>query len=238
VDQSGQVYVFLQKQAVILHYNLPSQQLTRIELIQDRPHGFTIAPDGSLVVSSEENDKKLVWYDGRTGDVLRQLQGDFGTVNESIAIAQNGEIYLADFHGSQIWRLQSTGELIRTYTGGGRVAEPVSIAIGPDQSIWVLNARSGGLLHISPDDVVQAALPFDQANQDTVPGLVTNEDGSVFVAAPDKQRIELYSADGVLLDVWGGYRWPTSLSVGPDGRFYVIDNEVRELAIVAGVSGR
>ena len=59
------------------------------------------------------------------------------------------------------------------------------------------------------------------------------EDGSLIFTQPDRRRIVHVDSDGRLLDLWGGRQRPSAIAADSQGRLYVMDEQLDQVAVVA-----
>ena len=57
----------------------------------------------------------------------------------------------------------------------------------------------------------------------------------IYVADREAHRVQVFDADGVLLDVWNNIHRPCGLTLGPDGNVYV--GELNGVALMEGADG-
>lgn len=126
------------------------------ELVRIGPSAFDIAPDGSVVVLDQINDRLAVY--AAAGGGPRYVSVPFGGAEGDLAVADDGVMHVLD-HGVE--------QVVRSVASTGAALETVRVsARGGD----MLRATPGGpMLHGYPGDlwfpVRQGARPLSQAEQ-------------------------------------------------------------------------
>lgn len=158
----------------------------------------SVAPDGTIWTVSSHNT--LVAFDPNgTAKLVRRYEfggheGQFGSI-EGIEVADNGEIYLADFGQEKIQVVNSQGDVVRSW----HVPTPLEVAIQGDRvavATWngVAITDTNGELIATWGTRGPAKDQFDGAH-----GIAFDEGGNVYVSDTQNRRIKKYSPDGRLL---------------------------------------
>ena len=243
VDSKDRVYVLTRSEPRVLVYERDGSFVTSWGegTFTNRTHGLTIAPDDSIfcvddgdhTVRKFSPDGKLLMmighvgvssdtgYDWKTIDSIKRGGGPFNRPT-NIAIAPNGELYVADGYGNcQVHRFTATGQLIQSWgepgVGPGQFHLPHGIAVGTDGRVWVTDRENDRIQIFSPTgeflgqwtDVqrpTQVRLAAD--------GLVYVSENwwrpgdSSFVNGAFTEhhygRVSIFDIDGNLLTRWGG----------------------------------
>ena len=233
VDGAGHLFVLGNHPPLIWHFDEEGRQIGRIDLDEKRPTAMALTPDGLLLVSHVGEDPALIWVDG-SGQVVRRLSTDGVLVAPSgMAVSDTGEILVADAALGQVLRLSREGNLMSIHTGSGLLRQPVSVTAADDGAFWALDSISGKWLKISSNDEVLATLLTDRASPASPPRLVEADDGSLIFAEPDRRRVVHLDEDGQLLDIWGGRHRPTAIAADGQGRLFIMDNQLDQVAVVA-----
>ncbi len=123
---------------------------------------------------------------------------------------------------------------------GGAFVRPFGIAVGPDGSVYVTDAKDR-VVKLRPDGEYLAEWGYagngPGAFSNPV-GIAVGRDGSVYVSDYDQDRVQKFTGNGKFLlqfgshgDKPGQFRAPTGLAVGHSGNLYVADfynNRVQE----------
>ena len=153
-----------------------------------------VAPDGTVTTVA--------------GNGTEGYSGDGGPATSaqlfhphSVAIGKDGALYIADTENRRIRRVDlATG---RISTLGGDVGITVSLAVGPDGSIYsadvVRDGAGGGITRTTPGGVTTRILRSATAN-----GVAVAPDGAVYVNQWEAKRIQLLTSAGKLVPVVRG----------------------------------
>ena len=154
-----------------------------------------VAPDGTVTTVA--------------GNGTEGYSGDGGPATSaqifhphSLAIGKDGALYIADTENRHIRRVDLATGRITTF--GGDVGITVSLAVGPDGSIYssdvVRDGAGGGITRTTPDGVTTRILDSSTAN-----GVAVAPDGAVYVNQWEDKRIQLLDpATGKLVPVVRG----------------------------------
>ena len=119
----------------------------------------------------------------------------------SVAIGNDGALYIADTENRRIRRVDLTTGRISTF--GSDVGITVSLAVGPDGSIYsadvVRDGAGGGVTRTTPGGVTTRILRSETAN-----GVAVSPDGAVYVNQWELKRIQLLTPAGKLVPVVRG----------------------------------
>ena len=110
--------------------------------------------------------------------------------------------------------------------GEGEFSACVGIAVGKNDEIYTAEFRNQRVQRFTPEGKFLSTFPV----QPHAGGLAAAEDGTVYVAHWNSNKIAAYSAAGKLLREWGQkgtadgeFQLPGSIALGPDGLLYVPD---------------
>jgi hypothetical protein len=173
----------------------------------------------------------LVWYDADGTAVRWTSPGLRIGMPRGLAVADAGDIFLADGDGGRIVHLSPDGESLGQFTAGGRILDPTSVAVAADRTLWVLNG-SGELLRVSRDDHLLASRQVSPTPRERGYRMLPAPNGDLIVADPEARRVVRWDRQGALLRVWNGFQYPSALGVDGVGRLYVSDWELDQVAIL------
>lgn len=154
--------------------------------LSDRPHGITIGPDDTVYIVDESSHIiRIYTSDGELRTILGNTDKPSETgVNHSLAdlydriasiersgapfnkptklaVAPNGDLYVSDGYGNScVHRFDATGRLLTSWgepgTGDGQFHLPHSVAVAPDERVYVVDRENERVQVFGPDGEFQA----------------------------------------------------------------------------------
>ena len=178
---------------------------------------------------------------GGPGSAPGQLSGPRG-----IAIAPNGELYVADAMNHRIQRFSADGLLISKWgsfaaapEGGaappGTFNEPWDVAVGPDGSVYVADTWNHRIQRFTAEgEYLSSFGSFGQTGEPSAfwgpRAIAIDNDGRLFVADTGNKRIAIFDAEGNSIGQFGGFGLqlggldePVGIDLDAEGRVYVAD---------------
>ena len=141
-----------------------------------------------------------------------------------IAIDHAGNIYVAEIGSKQrVQKLGPDGTFIAAWAPG--LYGPRKIAIGPDDSIYVVDSGRNRIVKFSPDGQVLASWGSEGSGDGQFRGVssvaVDPTTNKVYVADPINKRIQVFDSNAKLLTKWSIPEWAQplgfeDLAVDPD----------------------
>ena len=184
------------------------------------PHGIAVDPDGNVWV-----------VDGRDNRPARARNAPAGAP----APAEPDNVF-----GHQLLKFSPRGELLMTLgtKGGAREPgffyQPNAVYVAANGDIYVAEGHSYSA------DANARVLRFDRSGKllnawgkkGTGPGefdqphaLAMDSQGRLFVGDRSNNRIQIFTADGKLLDIWYQFSRPSGIFIDKDDVIYVADSE-------------
>ncbi len=216
----------------------------------DKPKGIAVGPDGNVYVSDTWNHRIQVF--DPEGNFLKTW-GESGCGPDTAFWAPkgmdfdaDGNIYLTNTGCHQIHKFTKDGAPIKKagYKSAqdtdvlGGLHEPVGLAVGPNQKIYVCDTANHRIQVFSKD-----LKPLDQYKvwgwNDfyTEPFVVIDDNGTLFVSDSSNNRIMKFSSDGELEKVWGRkgtgsgqFNRPRGMDI-KDGKLYIVDCDNHRIQI-------
>jgi len=210
-----------------------------------RPLGVAVGPEGRIFVADYLNDRVQVL--DRVGHPVAQWTG-FGDGERfngpaDVAVDVNGHVYVVEFNGGRVIKLNAQGDLIRQSGerghGRGQFYYPTRIAVGPDGRVWVTDAYNHRLKVYTPAGELKHIIggKGERPGQFNVPGGVAFDGaGGFWVADFFNNRVQHFDVDDTqgepAVTVWTGehsdagpLRQPTDLAFGPNHEaLYIVDH--------------
>ena len=168
VDSNDRVYLFTRREARVLVYSSQGEFLDAWGegYFSDRPHGLTVAPDGTLYCVDVSHE--VVFQFTASGELLRTI-GTRGLASDTgydgstlasivragppfnkptnLAVAPNGDLYVSDGYGNaRVHRFTSSGTLVQSWgapgSGPGEFNLVHGIAIAADGTVFVADREN------------------------------------------------------------------------------------------------
>ncbi len=200
-------------------------------------------------------------YSGDNGPATQaQLRGAHGVV-----LSPDGSFYIADTGNHCIRRVSPTG-IITTIAGTGtagfggdggpagqaQLNNPVRVAIGPDESIYLTDTGNHRIRRVGPDGIITtvagtgvAGFNGDggvatQAQLSSPSGIAVGPDGTLYVTDTGNNRVRRVSSEGIITTVAGNgaadsyanvpatqahIGGPSSIALKPDGSFWIAQRD-------------
>jgi DNA-binding beta-propeller fold protein YncE len=182
----------------------------------DLPTGIAADASGNILVADTNNGR--VEKFSPTGTFLSIIgtkgsgHGQLGEPN-GIAIDRAGNIYVAEVaHNHRVQKLGPDGTFVAEWKGPELgFYGPRRIAIGPDDSIYVVDQGHARIVKFSPDGRVLATWGTsgngDGQFNDPTSVAVDPTTNKVFVADPRNKRIQVFDSNGKFLTKWVIPEW-------------------------------
>lgn len=215
-----------------------------------RSQGLAFGPDGSLYVSSQDN-QSVLRFDGRTGAALGSFvpAGSGGlALPMGLAFGPDGNLYVSSFGTSSILRYDGrTGALIDTFvpSGSGGLDGPSGLTFGPDGNLYVGSGADSSVLRFNgATGAFLGAFVHGGGGGVYAPvDPVFSWTGNLFVNSYYTHSVLEYDGQtGASLGTFipagsGGLSGPSSLAFGPDGRLYVASADNDSVLCYDGATG-
>ncbi len=172
----------------------------------DSPTAIAVDPTGNILVADTGNGR--IEKFSPDGTFIGNIEGF--EAPSGIAIDRAGNIYVAEIGSKhRIQKLAPDGTLIATWAPG--LYGPRKIAIGPDDSIYVVDSGRNRIVKLSPDGQVLASWGSEGNGDGQFRGLssVAVDPGSnkVYVVDPINSRIQIFDSNGKFLTKWSIPEW-------------------------------
>ena len=172
----------------------------------DSPTGIAVDPNGNVLVADTGN--RRIEKFSPNGAFVTDI-GQFEAPN-GIAIDRAGNIYIAEIGSKHcVQKLGPDGTFIAKWAP--ELYGPRKIAIGPDDSIYVVDSGRNRIVKFSPDGQVLASWGSEGSGDGQFRGLssvaVDSINSKVYVADPLNSRIQLFDSNGKFLTKWIVPEW-------------------------------
>jgi DNA-binding beta-propeller fold protein YncE len=177
----------------------------------DSPLGMCIDGNGNILVADTNNGR--IEKFSPTGSFLSVIaskgsgHGQLGEPN-GIAVDRSGNIYVAEVASNhRVQKLAPDGTFIAEWKGpDAGFYGPRRIAIGPDDSVYVVDQGRTRIVKFSPDGHVLSNWGSkgsgDGQFNDPTSVAVDSTSGKVYVADPTNKRIQVFDQNGKFLTKW------------------------------------
>ena len=182
----------------------------------DLPSGMCIDGNGNVLVADTGNGR--IEKFSPTGDFLSVIaskgsgHGQLGEPN-GIAVDHSGNIYVAEVASNhRVQKLAPDGTFIAEWKGPDvGFYGPRKIAIGPDDSVYVVDQGRARMVKLSPDGrlltVWGSKGSGDGQFDDHTSVAVDPTTNTVYVADPRNKRIQVFDSNGKFLTKWSVPEW-------------------------------
>src|SRR5262249_47889136 len=176
----------------------------------DSPTAMAIDANGSILVADTGNGR--IQKFSPTGTFLTSI-GQFDAPN-GIAIDREGNIYVAEIGSKhRVQKLGPDGILVAEWAPG--LYGPRRIAIGPDDSIYLVDSGRNRIVKFSPDGQVLNTWGSEGTGDGQFKGLssvsVDPMNNKAYVADPLNRRIQVFDSNGKFLTKWPVPEWGQTL---------------------------
>ena len=175
------------------------------------PHGFDMDADGNLWVTEGAPE----------GDARGEPGSERGMGHQIIKLNQDGEVLM------RLGEAGVPGDDAEHFNG------PAAVLIGPTGEIWVADGHRGGnnrIMKFSSGGDLLLQLGGGVGDTSRESGLFNDphdlkmdSQGRLFVADRGNNRIQIFSQEGQLLDIWTQFGRPSGLWIDADDTLYVAD---------------
>ncbi len=204
VGQHDLVYVFARADQPILIFEADGTFVRGWgEGLFVRPHGITIATDGSLYLTDD------------MGHSVRQFTPDGELIR---AIGPSGRPSDTGAEGFDY-------RTIRT-EAGPPFNLPTNLTIGPDGHLFITDGYGNARVHrfdANGTHIASWGSPGDGPGQFNVPHGISTDGERLFVADRENSRVQIFSLEGELLAIWDDLARPAQVYVSAEGHAYVFE---------------
>ena len=203
VDSKDNVYLMTRMDARVLVYDRDGKFVRSWgeKVFTPRTHGIAIGPD-DMVYTVDDGDHTVRKFTPEGTQVMM-----IGTPGKASDTGYDGKTI------ASIWR------------GGPPFNRPTDVAVAPNGELYVCDGYGNARVHRFAADgtlIRSWGEPGSGPGQFNLPhGIGIFPDDRVFVADRENDRIQIYSRDGQIMDIWTHVQRPTDVAFDRDGRVYV-----------------
>ena len=194
----------------------------------------TFGPDGNLYVRNDLGSLGPggVWrYDGANGDFIDAfVPATIGSGINGITFGPDGDLYATVWSDGSVRRFDGTtgeplGSFVSPHSGG--LDAPAGLQFGPDGNLYVASLFADEVFRYNGYTGAFMGVFTEQGYLDRANQLRFGPDGKLYVSSTaGGQVLRFDGMTGSLIDVFiDDINWPIHIGFGPDGHFYVTDNE-------------
>ena len=225
-----------------LIYKIPGSPITAFEGGHgngkgqfENPHGLAVDSAGNILVADTGNGR--IQKFSQNGTFVTSI----ATIDPNgIGVDSAGNIYVAEIGSKhRIQKLRPDGTFIAEWAPG--LYGPRKIAIGPDDSIYVVDSGRNRIVKFSPDGQVLASWGSEGTDDGQFRGqssvAVDPTNNKVYVADPLNSRIQVFDSNGKFLSKWSVPEWREplgfeDLAIDPNrGRLYASSAHMEAILI-------
>jgi len=182
----------------------------------DSPTGIAVDASGNILVADTGNGRiEKFSPNGTFVSTIGSKGNGYGQLGEpnGIAIDRSGNIYVAEVASNhRVQKLAPDGTFIAEWKGpDAGFYGPRRIAIGPDDSVYVVDQGRTRIVKFSPDGHVLSSWGSkgsgDGQFNDPTSVAVDSTSNKVYVADPRNSRIQVFDPNGKFLTKWVIPEW-------------------------------
>jgi DNA-binding beta-propeller fold protein YncE len=203
-DSQDRVYVFNRSEHPVIVYDADGRFLKSWgEGVFTRPHGITIHDDVVYCADDTDHTVRALSLDG-------ELKWTLGTLNQPSDTGYSPE---------------GRTNLLSIRRGAGPFNRPTRLAVAPSGDLYVSDGYGNARIHhFSPERELLHSWgePGTEPGQFNLPHSVwVHTDGRVFVCDRENDRVQIFSPDGELLEMWTDVRRPGDLLIDGAGNVFI-----------------
>jgi streptogramin lyase len=203
VDSEDRLFVLTRGTARVIVYE-PDGTFVRSwgeDIFTERTHSIFVGPDG-MVYTTDDGDHTVRKFTPEGEQLL--IIGNPGVPSDT------------GYNGSDLTSIKR---------GGAPFNKPTGTVVGPDGDIFVCDGYGNARVHrftAKGEIVTSWGEPGTGPGEFFLPhGITLTTDGRLLVADRENDRIQIFSTDGELLDIWDRVQRPTDVRVSSDGLIFV-----------------
>ena len=203
VDSKDNVYLMTRMDARVLVYDRDGKFVRSWgeKVFTPRTHGIAVGPD-DMVYTVDDGDHTVRKFTPEGKQLMM--------------IGAPGKASDTGYDGKTLASIKR---------GGPPFNRPTDVAVAPNGELYVCDGYGNARVHRFAADgtlIRSWGEPGNGPAQFNLPhGIGISPDGRVFVTDRENDRIQIYTRDGQLMDIWTHVQRPTDIAFDQDGRVYV-----------------
>jgi sugar lactone lactonase YvrE len=197
------------------------------------PSDLAATPEGGLAVI-DAGAARLAIYDA-AGSFVQTVAADPVLLDRArgVGVDAQGNVWIANTPGLRVVAVdaagQVVGEAVRPTAPGAGEMQPVDVAVAADGSVWVTDAGSNRLYHLSAESVILSSRDLPVANSLDGSHVALDGRGDVYVTEPESGHVIRLNGQGEPVAVYATRSAatpdakPVGIAVDDQGRIWVAD---------------
>ena len=208
------------------------------------PAGLSLGACSAVSVSSKgeiylfhRGAQPILVFDAH-GRFLRSWGDGMIETAHGLRIDKHDQVWVTDIGGHRVLKFDGDGrQLLALGTGKpgaglDQFNKPTDVAFGADGALYVSDGYGNSrVLKFSPSGALVGSwgTPGKGKGEFHLPhSIVVDEQGRVLVGDRENDRIQVFDADGKLLDIWAGFA-PYGMALDADGALFVADGRANKI---------
>jgi len=224
-DAHGYVYLFNRGKHPMIVLSSSGEFVTSWEgVVLPSAHGIHLDTDGNIFVTVMFGH--VVCKYNRDGELLMTI-GEWNSPSNpdyQIDPAKDGATADPTWEGTAQVRSKMRSELTRNF---GPFTMPTDVAVGPRGDIFCTDGYGNASIHkfSSSGELLRSwGSPGRGPGEFRIPhGIWVHDDGRVFVADRENDRLQIFDLDGNFVAEWSGFSHPCDVFVRQDGVVFVAE---------------
>lgn len=209
------------------------------------PSGVAVSSQGEVIVTSRGIYKVMVF--NQDGEFLRGFGQDVLVAPHGLRVDQYDNIWVTDIEQHIVLKLSPEGQVLMVLGQQNNKGEfdkkrkmalffkPADIAFGLDEDLYVADGYGNArIVQFSKegDFIREWGVAGKEPKQFNNPhNIIVADNGKVFVADRHNNRIQIFTGEGKLIDIWDHLGTPWGLAAD-DSQLYLTDGNTEKVLIV------
>lgn len=208
------------------------------------PEGWKLGSCSAVAVNSKgeiflfhRGEHPVICFDSQ-GKYLRSWGDGVIDVAHGLRIDRDDNVWATDIGQHKVFKFDGQGKLLMSLGTGvagdqsDQFNKPTDIAFGPQGEFYVTDGYGNSrVMKFSPSGAfIQSwGVLGKSPGQFNLPhSIVIDASGRLLVGDRENNRIQIFNAEGKLLDIWGGFA-PYGLALNKEGEVFVADGRANRV---------